>query len=37
VAVIQDGKFVTKASCFQIEDPDLVNIRKMEAATHVAD
>jgi branched-chain amino acid transport system substrate-binding protein len=37
VAVIENGKFVTKASCFQIEDPDLANIRKMEAATHVAD
>ena len=37
VAVIQNGKFVTKASCFQIDDPDLANIRKMEAATHVAD
>ena len=37
VAVIENGKFVTKASCFQIDDPDLANIRKMEAATHVAD
>ena len=32
VAVIQDGKFVTKAACFEIEDPDLANIRKLEAA-----
>jgi branched-chain amino acid transport system substrate-binding protein len=37
VAVIENGKFVTKAACFQIDDPDLVNIRKMEAATHIAD
>ncbi len=37
VAVIQDGKFVTKAACFEIEDPDLANIRKLEAAAHVAD
>jgi branched-chain amino acid transport system substrate-binding protein len=37
VAVIENGKFVTKAACFEIEDPDLANIRKMEAATHIAD
>jgi branched-chain amino acid transport system substrate-binding protein len=37
VAVIENGKFVTKAACFEIEDPDLTNIRKMEAATHIAD
>ena len=37
VAVVENGKFVTKASCFEIEDPALANIRKMEAATHVAD
>jgi branched-chain amino acid transport system substrate-binding protein len=37
VAVIENNKFVTKASCFQIDDPDLVNIRKQEAATHVTD
>ena len=37
VAVIENNKFVTKASCFQIDDPDLANIRKQEAATHVTD
>lgn len=37
VAVVQGGKFVTKESCFEIDDPDLTNIRKMEAATHIAD
>jgi len=37
VAVIENNKFVTKASCFQIDDPDLMNIRKQEAATHVTD
>ena len=37
VAVIENNKFVTKASCFQIDDPDLVNIRKQEAASHMTD
>ena len=36
VAVVNNGGFQTKASCLQIEDPDLANIRKMEAELHLA-
>jgi branched-chain amino acid transport system substrate-binding protein len=35
VAVVQDDKFVTKASCFEIEDPDLAPIRKLEEELHL--
>jgi branched-chain amino acid transport system substrate-binding protein len=37
VAVVEKGGFVTKESCFQINDPDLADIRKREAELHLAD
>jgi branched-chain amino acid transport system substrate-binding protein len=37
VAEIVDGKFVTRKSCFQMIDPDLANILKMEKELHLAD
>ncbi len=37
VAEIVDGKFVTRKSCFQMIDPDLAGIVKMEKDLHLAD
>ena len=37
VAEIVDGKFVTKKSCFEVIDPDLAGILKMEKELHLAD
>ena len=35
VAVIKDGKFVTRKSCFQLDDPDLAHIREDGEATFI--
>jgi branched-chain amino acid transport system substrate-binding protein len=37
VAVVEKGGFVTKQSCFQIDDPDLANIRKREEELKITD
>ena len=37
VAEIKDGDFVTRKSCFQMVDPDLAGIVKMEKDLHLAD
>ncbi len=37
VAEIKDGTFVTRKSCFQMIDPDLAGIVKMEKDLHLAD
>ena len=37
VAVVEKGGFVTKASCFENDDPDLANILKNEKAMHLVD
>ncbi len=37
VAEIVNGKFVTRKSCFQMIDPDLAGIVKMEKDLHLAD
>jgi branched-chain amino acid transport system substrate-binding protein len=37
VAEVVDGKFVTRKSCFQMIDPDLAGILKMEKELHLAD
>jgi branched-chain amino acid transport system substrate-binding protein len=37
VAEIADGKFVTRKSCFEMIDPDLAGILKMEKDLHLAD
>jgi branched-chain amino acid transport system substrate-binding protein len=37
VAEVVDGKFVTRKSCFQMIDPDLAGIVKMEKDLHLAD
>ena len=37
VAEIKDGEFVTRKSCFQMVDPDLAGIVKMEKDLHLAD
>ncbi len=37
VAEVVDGKFVTRKSCFQMIDPDLAGILKMEKDLHLAD
>ena len=37
VAEIKDGTFVTRKSCFQMIDPDLAGILKMEKNLHLAD
>jgi branched-chain amino acid transport system substrate-binding protein len=37
VAVVSNGGFETKAGCFEIDDPDLANILKTEAALHLAE
>ncbi len=37
VAEIKNGNFVTRKSCFQMIDPDLAGILKMEKELHLAD
>jgi branched-chain amino acid transport system substrate-binding protein len=37
VAEVVEGKFVTRKSCFQMIDPDLAGILKMEKELHLAD